>query len=69
MLYIFLFNYYDYDYMNEKNVWLFGMIAIFFAIGEAYYYFNTYEKQKEAYEIFEFNFFKNKERHDEPHTK
>lgn len=65
VFYIVLFNYYHYDFLHEKDAWQFSLIFILMAIGEAFYYFFSYEELKEEQESSPFSIFKKKNSSDE----
>lgn len=67
VLYIFLFDYYHYDFLHEKGSLWFVLIFISMAVSEAFYYFFSYEELKEEQDSSWFNIFKNKNSSDESH--
>ena len=51
ILYIYLFQYYNYDILHEKSIWWFGLYFAFKLIGEFLNHFWSYEQLKKNYDM------------------
>lgn len=60
VFYLFLFDYYNYDFLHSKGKWWFCFIIITIIVSELRFYFLSYEQLKKHYDA-SFGFFKTKD--------